>query len=208
MCSPSLTRQVCLLSLYRTVGIIKSVSARDRLLETADRLFYEEGIRTTGIDHLVDEAGVAKMTLYNNFGSKDDLVAAYLRERHTGWLRRLGSHLERASSPVEEMLAVFDAYLESASRASYRGCPFVNASAELADRGHAGREVVTENKESVRSLLHDQARRAGLGDPDALADHLFLLLEGGVVTAGIRGSCEPLRWAREAAETLIAAHRK
>lgn len=170
-------------------------------------MFYEEGIRATGIDRLVEEADVAKMTLYNNFGSKDDLVVAYLQERHEDWLRRLESHLEQATSPVEEILAVFEAYIESASRPGHRGCVFINAAAELSERDHPARELVVENKESVRSLLRDRAAAAGLNEPGPLADQLFLLLEGGIVTAGIQGNADPLRWARTAAESLITGHR-
>lgn len=182
------------------------MSARTRLLETADRMFYEEGIRATGIDRLVEEADVAKMTLYNHFGSKDDLVLAYLQERHADWLRRLDTHLDRATTPLEEILAVFDAYIESAARRGHRGCVFINAAAELSEPDHPAREVVVENKESVRSLLADRAGAAGLREPGSLADQLFLLLEGGIVTAGIQGDADPLRWARIAAESLIAAH--
>lgn len=174
-------------------------------METADRLFYEQGIRATGIDRLVEEADVAKMTLYNAFGSKDDLVVAYLRWRHEGWLRRLGAHLEAADSPTDEMLAVFDAYIESASQPGHRGCAFINAAAELPEPHHPAREVVRENKRGIRSLLEDQAARSGVGDPQALADQLFLLLEGGIVTAGLEGDPQVLHSARAAAQTLIAA---
>jgi len=174
-------------------------------MEAADRLFYEEGIRATGIDRLVEEADVAKMSLYNNFGSKDDLVVAYLRWRHDDWLRRLAIHLERADSPVEAMLAVFDAYLESAVQPGYRGCAFINAAAEIPRADHPARAVVKENKEGVQSLLNEKAAEAGARDPRSLAGQLYLLLEGGIVTAGVRSDPEPLRWARAAAETLIAA---
>ncbi|MFP3914314.1 MAG: TetR/AcrR family transcriptional regulator [Actinomycetota bacterium] len=184
------------------------MTARTRLLQAADRLFYQEGIRTTGIDHLVAEAGVAKMTLYNQFGSKDGLVAAYLRARHDDWLRRLDTHLGKASSPIEEILAVFDAYIESASQPGHRGCAFLNAAAELPDRDHPARAVVAEDKESVRSLLREKAEAADLPDPGELAEQLFLLLEGGIVTAGVRGTPDPLRSARAAALSLLQARRR
>lgn len=183
-------------------------NAQERLLEAAQDLFYRQGIGATGVDRLVEAADVAKMTLYNNFGSKDELVAAYLTRRHEAWERRLEAHVERADSPDERLLAVFDAYLESASEPGHRGCAFLNAAAELPREGHPARAVIRSHKESVRELLREQAATAAAEAPDELAEQLFLLLEGAIVTAGIRGGTGPLRSARAAAERLIAAHRR
>lgn len=106
-----------------------TTSARERLLEAPEDLLYRHGIGATGVDRLVEAADVAKMTPYNNFGSKDELVAAYLARRHESWERHLRAHLHRAGAATARLLAVFDAYTESASEPGHRGCGFLNAAA-------------------------------------------------------------------------------
>lgn len=182
-------------------------TARDRLIRAADELFYLEGIHATGIDRLVEVADVAKMTLYNNYRSKDELVAAWLAWRHEDWERRLAQQLGRSESPGERILAVFDTYIESATEPGHRGCVFLNAAAEIPSPGHPARPVLRSHKDSVRDFLVEQAHNLGAHDPAALAEQLFVLLEGGVVTAGVRGDPAPLRSARAAAETLLRAAR-
>lgn len=180
-----------------------TVPAKDRLLRAADELFYQEGIHATGIDRLVNVAGVAKMTLYNNYSSKDELVAAWLTWRHKDWEHRLAEKLDRSESASQRILAVFDTYIDSATEPGHRGCVFLNAAAEIPGRDHPARAVVGSHKDSVRDFLVDQAEELGTPDPQQLGEQLFVLLEGGVVTAGVRGDAEPLRAARSAAETLL-----
>jgi AcrR family transcriptional regulator len=179
------------------------MSARDRLIQAADELFYREGIHATGIDRLVEVADVAKMTLYNNYSSKDELVAAWLSWRHEDWERRLAKKLERSDSASQRILAVFDTYLDSATEPRHRGCVFLNAAAEIPSPEHPARPVVRAHKDSVRDFLIEQARELGAVDPGGLGEQLFVLLEGGVVTAGVRRDPEPIRAARSAAETLL-----
>lgn len=181
-----------------------TLSARDRLIHAADELFYREGIHATGIDRVVEVADVAKMTLYNNYSSKDELVAAWLAWRNEDWERRLGQRLERVETPTERILSVFDAYLDSAGEDGHRGCVFLNAAAEIPDANHPARPVLRAHKDSVRDFLARQASDLGAADFELLAEQLFVLLEGGVVTAGVRGDTEPLQAARSAAETLLA----
>lgn len=185
----------------------RPASARARLLAAAHERFYADGIAATGIDRLVADAGVAKMSLYNNFSSKDELVAAWLEERDADWRRRLAAELERHTDPEDRLLAVFDAYEASAGREAFRGCGFVNAAAELADRAHPAFEVVRAHKHGVVAVLARLAAEAELARPDELAEQLFLLLEGAYVTAGIRDSLEPLDSARAAARRLIEGRR-
>jgi AcrR family transcriptional regulator len=180
-----------------------TLPTKDRLLRAADELFYKEGIHATGIDRLVDVAGVAKMTLYNNYSSKDELVAAWLTWRHEDWEHRLAEKLNRSESASQRVLAVFDAYIDSATEPGHRGCVFLNAVAEIPGSDHPARAVVESHKDSVRDFLVGQAEELGTPDPQQLGEQLFVLLEGGVVTAGVRGDVEPLRAARSAAETLL-----
>src|SRR3954447_5005628 len=129
--------------------------AREQLLEAAARLFYARGVAATGIDTITAEAGVAKKSLYNNFKSKADLVAAYLEARHREWLELYRKRLKAADTPREQVLAVFDAYLDHANFAyqhGFRGCGLLNAAAEL-PVGDPGRTAVRRHKEEVQDLL-------------------------------------------------------
>src|SRR6478735_3497414 len=129
--------------------------ARELLLDAAARLFYANGVTATGIDTITAEAGVAKKSLYNNFSSKADLVAAYLEARHGEWLGLYRKRLATAPTPRSQVLAVFDAYLDHANFAyqyGFRGCGLLNAAAEL-PAGHPGRDAVRRHKEEVQELL-------------------------------------------------------
>lgn len=176
-------------------------------MRAADELFYREGIHATGIDRLVESADVAKMTLYNNFGSKDELVAAWLSWRHEDWERRLSQRLAQSKSATDEILAVFDTYIDSATEPGHRGCVFLNAAAEIPGSEHPARPVVRSHKDSVRDFLVERAEALGAANAAELGEQLFVLLEGGVVTAGVRGDPGPIGAARAAAETLLAAYR-
>jgi AcrR family transcriptional regulator len=179
--------------------------AKEKLLEAASRRFYAEGIAATGIDAITAEARVAKMSLYNNFSSKDELVVAYLNRRHSEWLGLLEERTQRAESAIERVLAVFDAYLDHAELAyahGFRGCGLLNGAAEL-PAGHPGREAVRGHKDEVRRILIARCAAAGATDPEQLGEHLFLVLEGGLVSAGVEGSPDRLKRARSLAELIL-----
>ncbi|MGN7149910.1 TetR/AcrR family transcriptional regulator [Arthrobacter sp. SAFR-179] len=184
--------------------------ARQLLLEAAARLFYANGVGATGIDAITAEAGVAKKSLYNNFRSKADLVAAYLEARHGEWLELYRRRLETAGTPREEVLAVFDAYLDHANfvyRHGFRGCGLLNAAAEL-PAGDPGREAVRRHKEQVQELLSQHVAGLLPGREElspGLAAHLAFLLEGAMARAGLEGHDAPLRDARSIAGQLLDA---
>ena len=184
--------------------------ARELLLEAAARLFYAYGVAGTGIDAITAEAGVAKKSLYNNFSSKADLVAAYLDARHQEWLALYGQRLETARTPRDRVLAVFDAYLDHANSAypnGFRGCGLLNAAAEL-PAGGPGRAAVRRHKEDVQELLatHVAALLPGREDgATASAAHLAFLLEGAMARAGLEGGDAPLQQARSIAAQLLDA---
>lgn len=180
-------------------------SAREKRLEAAGHRSYSDGIAGTGISTIIAEAGVAKMSLYNNFASKDELVITYLEERHDGWRGFLDTHLEAAFDPRGRILAVFDACIDHAALASeqgFRSCGGLNGAAEL-PVGHPGRDAVRRHKEDVHEILFDTCVQAGLEDPSRTAEHLFLLVEGGVVSAGLVETSEHLQRAREAGSELV-----
>ncbi|MFP5310826.1 MAG: TetR/AcrR family transcriptional regulator, partial [Actinomycetes bacterium] len=164
--------------------------ARTLLLDAAARLFYAHGIAATGIDTITAEAGVARKSLYNNFDSKAHLVAAYLEARHEEWLRLYRKRLEAAGTPREEVLAVFDAYLDHAHvayRHGFRGCGLLNAAAEL-PAGDPGRAAVRSHKEEVQELLANHVSGLLPGKVERVpgtAAHLAFLLEGAMARAGL-----------------------
>ncbi|MEV6809580.1 TetR/AcrR family transcriptional regulator [Streptomyces sp. NPDC017248] len=182
--------------------------ARARLLEAAARRFYADGVAATGIDTITVEAGVAKMSLYNNFASKAELVRAYLDARHEEWLGLYRKRLEHAEGPRDGVLAVFDAYADHAAFAyehGFRGCGLLNAAAEL-PVGDEGRAVVRAHKEEVERLIAGHLEELLPGRADearALAEHLAFLLEGAMARAGLEGDGDRLRHARRLAVGLL-----
>ncbi|TKT05037.1 TetR/AcrR family transcriptional regulator [Streptomyces lasalocidi] len=182
--------------------------ARERLLAAAARRFYADGVAATGIDTITADAGVAKMSLYNNFSSKSELVRAYLDARHEEWLGLYRARLDRAEGPREGVLAVFDAYAAHAAFAyerGFRGCGLLNAAAEL-PAGDEGRAVVRRHKEEVEALLAGHLRDLLPDRPDevrATAEHLSFLLEGAMARAGLEGEDTRVRHARELAVRVL-----
>jgi len=184
--------------------------ARELLLEAAARLFYANGVAATGIDAITAEAGVAKKSLYNNFSSKSELVAAYLEARHEEWLGLYRKRVEAAGAPREKVLAVFDAYLDHANFAyphGFRGCGLLNAAAEL-PAGDPGRTAVRRHKEEVQGLLAEHVAGLLPGQEErtrGIAGHLSFLLEGAMARAGLEGNDAPLQEAKTIAGQLLDA---
>ncbi len=180
------------------------VTARERLLAAADELFYEEGVHTVGIDRIIERAGVAKASLYNTFGSKDELVRAYLTGRHEARQRRIEARLERCDSPREKMLAVFDSQAAFVAAPGFRGCAFINASAESRP-GSVAEQVSDENRAWLRELFTSLAIEAGALDPAALAAQLVILYDGATVGARMDRNESVPASARAVAELIIGA---
>jgi AcrR family transcriptional regulator len=169
---------------------------KDRILETADRLFYLQGIRAIGVDTIAAEIGISKRTLYNHFPSKDALIAAYLERRFVQ---------PRASDkpPVEQILGTFDALERRFSARDFRGCPFVNAVAELGPEDRSVRRIAIAFKESRRLWFRDLLRELGVTDPEALATQLALLVDGSIAQDLVRNDPAMARAAKEAATVLL-----
>jgi AcrR family transcriptional regulator len=175
----------------------------EQLLRTASDTFYAEGINATGVDTLVERAGVSKPTLYAHFGSKRTLVAAALERRHQQRRVQLEQRLGRVrGSARDRLLAVFDWVGEVHAGEGWRGCPFLNAAAELGP-GEPAREVVSRHKRWMRGLLADLAREDGQPEPEELAEQLQLLLEGAHARMLVDGDRDGARRARRVAERLL-----
>jgi AcrR family transcriptional regulator len=174
-----------------------------RVLAAASDLFYRRGIHAVGVDTIAAAAGVTKKTLYDRFGSKDQLVAAYLRARDQRWRAWLTEATEaaQAAGPREQLLASFDALAQWLGRESPRGCSFINALAELPDPDHPGRAVIADQKRWLREHLRSLASTAG--QPQLLAEQLLLLHEGAMVSYATGAVEDPVAHAKQVAALLI-----
>jgi AcrR family transcriptional regulator len=170
---------------------------KERILETADRLFYLQGIRAIGVDTIAAEIGISKRTLYNHFPSKDALIQAYLARRFVQ---------PRASDkpPVEQILGTFDALERRFSASDFRGCPFVNAVAELGPEDQSVRQIAIAFKESRRLWFRDLLVQLGVADAEGLATQLALLVDGSIAQDLVRGDPAMARTAKAAARVLLA----
>ena len=170
-------------------------AARQRILETADRLFYEEGFRAVGVDRIIAEANVAKMTLYTHFRSKDDLILAVLNYREVGVSEFFRSAMERHSPKTKSaLLAFFAALKDWFESPRFRGCIFQNAAVELADPGHAGTEFVRSHKERFGEFLRGLVEQSVGKAATKVAPAVTLLVEGAIVTAVIQGRPTQPTW--------------
>ena len=177
--------------------------ARERILATASRLFYDHGIRSVGIDRIIAEAGVAKATFYKHFPAKDDLVVAYLDQVDRSWsgeLRRAAA--AAGDDPADMLVGMFDALAAACAREGYRGCGFLNAAAEYA-AGTVIHDRALAHKSAVRAWVRDLAARAGAADPDALARGLTLLLDGGLASGTVDALPDAPPVAKAAARVLV-----
>lgn len=173
-----------------------------RILDVASQLFYQHGIHAVGVDTIAAESGITKRTLYDRFGSKDQLVAVYLQARHQRWWQRMERRLaQEQKTPV---LALFDSYAED-SETSDRGCAFINAAAEL-PANHPAYRVLRAHKQAVLDRLVEllvTGPAANHEDTVAVAQEIYLLLEGAIAHRGIDGDDRLLKRAREVTARLI-----
>ena len=182
-------------------------SARDRILNAASELFYREGVQNVGIDRIIAESGVAKMSLYNHFKSKDALIAAWLQERDETWRTWFQTTVERlATEPCDRILAVFDALHEWFDQPDFRGCAFINSTVELADPNHPGYQVCLEHQRAIQDYLYDLVEAANLAKPETLTLLLLILVEGAIVVAMMQRDVEAAIRAKNVAAILVEQH--
>jgi AcrR family transcriptional regulator len=180
--------------------------ARQRILDTASEMFYRDGVRAVGIDALIAQSGVAKMSLYRNFPSKDALVAAWLEDRNAFfWQRWDKAETCRAGDPRGQLEAILDMIAATASHPKWRGCPFLNTGAEFPGTDHPARAVILAHKRAVRERLRALSAAARARDPDLLAQQLQLLIDGAYAIGQSLGSGGPVKTVASAGRALIAA---
>lgn len=176
-----------------------------RILDVASELFYAHGIHAVGVDTIAAESGVTKRTLYDRFGSKDALVAAYLRARDERWRARVTAAVEAQTDPVRRALAPFAVLADWVAEGTSRGCAFVNAFAELDEPDHPGRAVIADEKSWLRALVTGELARTGVADPEGLALQLLLLHEGALVAYAVAAEPGAPAAAQAAARLLVEA---
>jgi len=180
--------------------------ARQRILDTASQMFYRDGIRAVGIDAIIARSGVAKMSLYRNFPSKDALVTAWLDDRNAFFWRRWDkAEASCAGDPRGQLEAILDMIAAIVSHTKWRGCPFLNTGTEFPEPGHPARAIILANKRAVRERLRSLAAAAGIFDPDLLAQQLQLLIDGAYAIGQSLGPQGPARTVASAGRALIAA---
>ena len=179
--------------------------ARERILEAAYDLFSREGIRAVGIDAIIEQSGVARMTLYRHFGSKDALVLAFLERREQRWTRDwLQQEVSRrAVAPRDRLLAIFDVFDEWFQRHDFEGCSFINVLLEIADPQSELHRASADYLAKIRSFVAGLAAEAGVADPEGLAHKWHILMKGSIVAAG-EGDHSAARRAREVAALVLA----
>jgi AcrR family transcriptional regulator len=186
-----------------TTRPVARIPARDRILAVASDLFYKEGIHSVGIDRIIEEAGVAKASLYNSFRNKDDLVGAYLAARRQRVTSRIEAAIAEYSDPRDRLLAVFDAETAIIGDSHYNGCAFSSATSE--SHSTSVDEATAAYRAWYRRLFTELAEAAGASDPPRLARQLQLLYDGASQSARMDGDKTAGENARAAAEVLLDA---
>jgi AcrR family transcriptional regulator len=182
-----------------------ATSPREQLIHTAIRLFNRHGYHATGIDRILAEAGVAKMTLYKHFGSKDELILAALHARDQWFRAHVRRELARRSEdPAERLVLLFDVIDEYCRTAEFNGCMFISAASEFPEPQSSIRVAAAEHKRRFTSYLREQAEAAGAALPAALAERLALLCDGAIVTAHVRGDPDAAVRAKDLARLVVA----
>ncbi len=179
---------------------------RERILETASQMFYRDGIRAVGIDAIIARSGVAKMSLYRHFPSKDALVAAWLEDRNDFFWRRWDkAEAARGDASRGRIEAILDMIAATVSQRKWRGCPFLNTATEFPEPNHPARAIILANKRAVHARLQTLAAAAGARDPDLLAQQLQLLIDGAYAIGQSLGPDGPAKTVAAAGRALIAA---
>lgn len=187
-------------------GAHAGIDVRDKILETASKLFYKQGVRAVGVDLVVEKAGVAKTSLYYHFGTKDELVAAFLKREDQAfwsqWDRVAEQHADNAKAELDAHLGWIG---ERVGHLNYRGCPQINVAAEFPEADHPARKVAKAHKREMRRRLMLIAERLNAASPDELGGQLSVLINGAFVSTQIFEPGEATPLLRRAADALVSA---
>ena len=176
---------------------------KEKLFQTAARLFYQHGYRAIGVDTIAAESGIGKMTLYRHYPSKDDLIVAYLQNSDEIFWNNFEQITKDISTPREKLLAFFEALQDYVITPACYGCPFLNVATEYPETNYPGHQVAIEHKQSVRARFRQLSNEAGAQNPEVLADQLFLLMDGAYMASRMFGPGNPASNVTNAAKVLI-----
>jgi AcrR family transcriptional regulator len=187
-------------------SLTQSGSPLERILDSSYELFSRHGVRAVGVDAIVAQAGVAKMTLYRYFASKDELVLAFMERREQRWTQAWvqAETMQRASTPEGRLLAIFDLFDEWFHRDDFEGCSFMNVLLEIDDRKHPVHRAAVRHLSNIRAFLKKLAEEAGVRDPDGFSRRWHILMKGSIVAAG-EGDRGAARAARDIGRQLLDA---
>ena len=183
----------------------KDIAPKDKVFQTAARLFYQHGYRAIGVDTLAAESGIGKMTLYRHYPSKDDLIVAYLKDSDELFWNGFEQITKDAPTAREKLRAVFEGLQDYVTTPECHGCPFLNVATEYPETDYAGHRVAIEHKQSVRKRFRQLAKEAGAKKPDVLADQLFLLMDAAYMASRMFGAKNPAAHLAETARILVDA---
>jgi len=187
---------------------MKESATKARILDVASRLFYDQGYNSTGINQIIEEADIAKASLYNHFPSKRDLLAAYIQKAEESWFDKMNTYLEPFKDPKAKLLALFDFRVDHQIANNFAGCQFTKISAEVPKDDLRAFELVGHQKNLVKAFITEQLAQIKLGQPqvlskEMLADTFFLMLEGASVAAGVYKDASAIKKAKAIAEKLL-----
>jgi AcrR family transcriptional regulator len=184
----------------------ESMSPRERILATASRLFYQEGIRAVGVDTIIAKSEVAKMTFYKHFKSKDLLVLEFLKRRDEQWRAWFEAAVHRLGPKARDRpLAIFDAMEERFSSKDFRGCAFINTMIEVADGDHVAHQAAADHKHKVEKFIRALLSDAGVRKSEELSNAFLMLLDGAIISAVREGNPESAKAAKKIASVLLQA---
>jgi AcrR family transcriptional regulator len=166
----------------------EATTPKEKLFQTAARLFFQHGYRTIGVDTIAAVSGVGKMTLYRHFPSKDDLIVAYLRESDRDFWDYFEQSTQSAPTAREKLVAFFQSLQDYATSPACYGCPFINIVSEFPEPDYPGHQIALEHKQTVRKRFADLSQEAGANLPHALANALLMLMDGAYIAARMYGS--------------------
>jgi AcrR family transcriptional regulator len=182
-------------------------SGRERVRQAAYELFSRDGVRAVGVDAVIARAGTAKMTLYRNFPSKNDLILDFLRRREQRWTREwlMAESRRRGETARDQLLAIFDVFAEWFAHPEFEGCSFLTAMIEVSDRDHPVHQAAVGHLANIRGYIESLAAEAGIGDTDSFARKWHILMKGSIMAAH-EGDTAAAARAREVAELLLREH--
>lgn len=200
------TLYLCMRSEYKTDVMSNQMGPKERILETATRLFYKQGYNNTGINQILEEAKVAKASLYQHYGSKEDVGLEYLKAARIEWFEGLDKWTKNKSTALQKVYACFD-YLEYALRESeFRGCKFINILSELADSSPPMLTQIVEHKTKLRNYIKNFVKDVLPDEPakaDLLGDAIYLLFEGAIVESKIYKDTWPTKSAKKMVKAML-----